>query len=70
MYVSPPPAVRVDEPPAQYDAGLADNEALGDGLTVILTVEVFEHALALVPVTVYVVVDVGETVTELLLPAL
>lgn len=37
---------------------------VGDGLTVISRVEVPVHPLASVPVTVYVVVVAGETVTE------
>ena len=69
LYVSPPPAVRVAEAPAQSDAGFADTDAEGEGFTVILTDAVFEQELLLVPVTVYVVDDVGATVTELPLPA-
>ena len=69
LYVSPPPAVRVAEAPAQSDAGLADTDAEGEGFTVMLTDAVFEQELLLVPVTVYVVEDVGATVTELPLPA-
>ena len=56
LYVSPPPAVRVAEAPAQSDAGLADTDAEGEGFTVMLTDAVFEQ-------------DVGATVTELPLPA-
>jgi hypothetical protein len=54
----------VAEPPTQ----IADAEVLavtvGSGLTVTATVAVEEQPAALVPVTVYVVVVVGETLTE------
>ena len=36
----------------------------GNGFTVIILVDVFVQPCAFVPVTVYVVVEVGETVTE------
>jgi hypothetical protein len=39
-------------------------DTFGAGLTVIVRVEVLVHPLALVPVTVYVVVVVGDTVTD------
>jgi|LakMenEpi03Aug12_release.lakeMendotaPanAssembly.Ray.scaffolds.fasta_scaffold3093851_1 hypothetical protein len=37
---------------------------VGDALTVMRRVDVLVHPLAFVPVTVYVVVVVGDTVTE------
>jgi hypothetical protein len=50
--------------PAQIDAFEAEAFTVGFGLTVTATVAVFEHPALTVPVTVYVVVVVGETVTE------
>ena len=64
LYVDAPLAVRVVELPAQIVALDADVDTVGAVLTVIARVDVFVHPLALVPVTVYVVVDVGDTVTD------
>lgn len=50
------------DPPAQMDAGDADAETVRDEPTETVTEAVREQPLALVPVTEYVVVDVGLTV--------
>ena len=55
-----PVAVSVDEPPLQITVGLAVVVRLNDE-TVNVTVLVFVQPTRLVPVTVYVVVTVGET---------
>jgi hypothetical protein len=64
VYVAAPFAVSVVVPPEQ----IVLNDALllteGRGLTVIVLVAIFVQPVALVPVTVYVVVAVGDTVTE------
>ena len=49
--------------PAQIELLDAEAVTVGSGLTVTETVPVFVQPFALVPVTVYVVVDDGETVT-------
>jgi hypothetical protein len=49
--------------PTQIVATLAVIDAVGNGLTVTTTWSVFTQPLASVPVTVYVVVAVGEAVT-------
>lgn len=49
-------------PPVQIDAFVGVMETIGEGLTVMVLVAVPVHAPD-VPVTVYVVVVVGETVT-------
>jgi hypothetical protein len=60
----PPVAVKVVVPPIQATAGtLLTVTAVGVGFTVIATVFVAVHPSALVPVTVYVLVDVGLAVT-------
>ena len=48
--------------PLQILAGEALNETVGGGVTVTVTLPVFEHELASVPVTLYVIVAVGLTV--------
>ena len=60
--VAPLPA-SVTVLPLQMLVEEADAVTFGSGFTVMATVPVFEHPFALVPVTVYVVVDAGETVT-------
>jgi len=54
--------VSVDDPPEQIVDGDAVAETLGKELTVTVIEAVFEHPIELVPVTEYVVVDVGLTV--------
>ena len=49
-------------PPEQMVAGEAVAVTLGNGATVTVTDALREHPLALVPVTVYVVVEEGLTV--------
>jgi hypothetical protein len=55
-------------PPEQYDPPPVTSYAVGNGLTVTVTVAVLVQPSALVPVTVYVVVLVGDTVLELPVP--
>ena len=50
------------DPPAQMVAGEAVADTVRDEPTVTVTVAVPEHPLAFVPVTEYVVVEVGLTV--------
>ena len=50
-------------PPTQIAEFAELAVTVGDGLTLTVTVEVFTQPLASVPVTVYVVVVVGDTVT-------
>lgn len=57
-----PVAVNVVELPEQIVVVADDAVTVGDAFTVIVRVAVPEHP-AVVPVTVYVVVTVGETVT-------
>jgi len=65
-----PFAVNTDVAPLHIAAGLAVAATDGNGFTVTLTVAVPVHPAVLVPVTVYVVVPVGDTVLELPLPKL
>jgi hypothetical protein len=53
------------EPPVQIEVLPAVTATVGEALTVIRRVAVAVHPFAEVPVTVYVVVVVGETVTGL-----
>jgi hypothetical protein len=46
-------------------AGVALADTVGKAFTTTITFAVFEHPFASVPVTVYVVVDVGMTLMEL-----
>ncbi len=64
LYVDAPLAVRVVELPAQIVALDVVVDTVGAALTVIVRVDVFVHPFAPVPVTMYVVVDVGDTVTD------
>ena len=63
LYVLAPLAVSEAEPPLHMvaDDGVIVN--VGKGFTVTITVCVFTHPLELVPVTVYVFVEVGFAVT-------
>jgi len=54
--------------PGQTEAGDADAVTVGSGLTVTVTVVDPVQPSALVPVTEYLVVEAGETVTEVVLP--
>lgn len=65
LYVEAPLAVMDVEPPVQIEVLPAVTATVGEGLTVISRVAVAVHPLAAVPVTVYVVVVEGETVTGL-----
>ena len=60
-YVAPPVAVSTEAPPKQMALGDADAFTFGKLLTVMVIVPVLLQPLALVAVTVYVVVAVGET---------
>jgi len=62
-YVDAPDPVNVVLLPAQMDGLPAVAATVGEGFTVITRVAVFVQPFAAVPVTVYVVVPVGETVT-------
>jgi hypothetical protein len=68
LYVLAPLAVNTEVAPLHIAAGLAVAVTNGNGFTVTLTVAVPVHPAVLVPVTVYVVVPVGDTVLELPLP--
>jgi hypothetical protein len=57
-----PDALNVDEPPEQIPVGLAAAVSVGPGVTFIVIVSVSVQ-FPLAPVTVYVVVMVGEAVT-------
>ena len=70
LYVFAPLAVNTEVAPLHIAAGLADALTDGNGFTVTLTVAVPVHPSAVVPVTVYVVVLVGDTVLELPVPRL
>ena len=63
VYVTPPLPVSVVGLPEQTVSVDAVAVTFGTALTVTVTVAVFEHPGAFVPVTVYVVVTVGVTVT-------
>jgi hypothetical protein len=52
----------VDDPPEQIVEGDAVAVTFGVAPTVTVTLTIFEHPLEFVPVTEYVVVDVGLTV--------
>jgi hypothetical protein len=69
LYVLAPLAVNVEVCPLHIDVGLADAVTVGNGFTVTLTVVVAVHT-SLTPVTVYVVVEVGDTVLLEPLPKL
>jgi hypothetical protein len=58
-----PLAVRFTLPPVQYEGLGGFTVTVGKGFTVTVTVAVFVHPAAVVPVTVYVVVTVGFAVT-------
>jgi hypothetical protein len=68
VYADAPPAVNVDDAPAQIDAGFTVRVTVGLGFTVIVTAAEPEHPKLLVPVTVYAVVNVGATVFGLPVP--
>ena len=70
LYVFAPLAVSTEVAPLHIAAGLADAVTDGNGFTVTLTVAVPVHPAVVVPVTVYVVVLVGDTVLELPVPRL
>ena len=63
-YVEAPLALNEVLPPTQIAEFVELAVTVGNGLTVTPTVAVFTQPLALVPVTVYVVVVVGDTVTD------
>lgn len=67
LYVQPPVVVptNVTLPPGQMDDAAGVTVSVGAGFTVIARVPVPVQPAALVPVTVYVVVAAGETVTGL-----
>lgn len=62
LYVPPPVALMEIAVPGQTLLFEAVTERTGSGVTVIVLFAVLLHPAALVPVTVYVVVVVGETV--------
>jgi hypothetical protein len=62
--VAAPPAVSVAEFPAHIDVGLETAVTVGLGSTIKFIVFVLMQPAALVPVTVYIVVTVGETLTD------
>lgn len=70
VYVDAPLALSVVELPEHIVAGAAAADKVGKGFTVTITVAVALHPPALVPVTVYVWVDVGLAVTVVLEVAL
>jgi hypothetical protein len=63
-YVDAPLALNEVLPPTQIAEFAELAVTVGNGLTVMVRVAVFTQPLALVPVTVYVVVVVGDTVTD------
>jgi len=67
LYVFAPLTVSTEVAPLHIAAGLADALTVGNGFTVTLTVAVLVHPDA-VPVTEYVVVAVGDTITVLDVP--
>ena len=62
-YVDAPVALSVVFPPVQIELFVAVGVTVGEGFTVMTRVAVLVQPLAAVPVTTYVVVVVGETVT-------
>lgn len=64
VFVIPPVAFNTEVLPEQIALGTAVVESVGKELIATVKVAVFEHPPALVAVTVYVVVIVGETVGE------
>jgi hypothetical protein len=68
LYVLAPLAVNSELAPEHIAAGLADADTVGNGFTVNVTVAVPVHPAALVPVTVYVVVELGVTVMLAVVP--
>jgi hypothetical protein len=68
LYVFAPLAVNTELAPLHIAAGLADVVTDGNGFTVTLTVDVPVHPAVLVPVTEYVVVELGVTVMLAVLP--
>lgn len=63
LYVAAPLPVSVAEPPEQIVAVDVDTVTVGLAITLMVRVAVPVQPLAAVPVTVYVVFPVGETVT-------
>ena len=68
LYVLAPLAVSTEVAPLHIADGLAEAVTDGIGFTVTLTVAVPEHPSAAVPVTEYVVVELGVTVMLAVLP--
>ncbi len=68
LYVFAPLAVNTELAPLHIADGLAEAVTDGNGFTVTLTVAVPVHPAVLVPVTVYVVVELGVTVMLAVLP--
>ena len=68
LYVFAPLAVNSELAPEHIAVGLADADTVGNGFTITLTVAVPVHPAALVPVTVYVVVELGVTVMLAVFP--
>jgi hypothetical protein len=65
VYVFAPLPVKVVDAPAQIVGLDAEAETFGNGFTVTETFAIFaQPVVEFVPVTVYVVVEVGETETE------
>ena len=64
VYVVPPVALNCEEPPTHIDDGVAVVLMDGKAFTTTVIVAVFEQPLALEPVTVYVVVTLGDTMGE------
>jgi len=68
LYMFAPLAVNTEVAPLHIAAGLAVALTDGNGFTVTLTVAVPEHPAVVVPVTEYVVVELGVTVMLAVLP--
>jgi len=68
LYVFAPLAVSTEVAPLHIAAGLAVALTDGNGFTVTLTVAVAVHPAVVVPVTEYVVVELGVTVMLAVLP--
>ena len=68
LYDVAPPAVRVEEAPLQMVEGDALNVTVGFAFTVTVVVTVLVQPFPSVPVTVYTVVEVGDTVFGLPVP--